>query len=135
MSALPIGKGEIRRSGKRTALLAFGSLLATALQAAEQLDATVANMRYVKPLDAELVKELAATHDLLVTLEENSVIGGAGSEVARVVETLPGRPRLLRLGLPDHFIDHGDQSQLLASVGLDSPGIIAAVELARTANS
>ncbi|CAI08636.1 1-deoxy-D-xylulose-5-phosphate synthase [Aromatoleum aromaticum] len=127
MSALPIGKGEIRRSGHRIALLVFGSLLFNALQAAEQLDATVANMRFVKPLDVTLIEELAASHDLLVTLEENIVIGGAGSEVARVLESLSDRPQLLRLGLPDTFIDHGDQSQLLESVGLDAPGIVAAI--------
>ncbi|WP_332675083.1 1-deoxy-D-xylulose-5-phosphate synthase [Aromatoleum sp.] len=127
MTALPVGKGEIRRSGKGIALLAFGSLLPNALGAADQLDATVANMRYAKPLDRTLIAELAATHDLLVTLEENAIIGGAGSEVARVLEELPQRPRLLRLGLPDRFIDHGDQAQLLESIGLDAEGITAAI--------
>ena len=135
MSALPIGKGEIRRSGHRIALLVFGSLLFNALQAAEQLDATVANMRFVKPLDVTLIEELAARHDLLVTLEENAVIGGAGSEVARVLESLPNRPRLLRLGLPDTFIDHGDQAQLLELVGLDAPGIAAAIKRTYPDNS
>jgi len=128
MSALPIGKGEIRRTGKRIALLAFGSLLGTALAAADELDATVANMRFVKPLDETLIGELAASHELLVTLEENSVIGGAGSEVARVLDGLSARPRLLRLGLPDLFVDHGDQAQLLQSVGLDKAGIMSAIE-------
>jgi 1-deoxy-D-xylulose-5-phosphate synthase len=127
MTALPIGKGEIRRQGSRIALLAFGSLLPNALQAAEQLGATVANMRFVKPLDTALIEQLAADHDLLVTLEENAVIGGAGSEVARVLESLPQRPRLLRLGLPDHFIDHGDQAQLFEQVGLHPAGIVAAI--------
>ena len=135
LSALPIGKGEIRRSGHRIALLVFGSLLFNALQAAEQLDATVANMRFVKPLDVTLIEELAARHDLLVTLEENAVIGGAGSEVARVLESLPNRPRLLRLGLPDTFIDHGDQAQLLELVGLDAPGIAAAIKRTYPDNS
>ncbi|MCK0505463.1 1-deoxy-D-xylulose-5-phosphate synthase [Aromatoleum anaerobium] len=135
MSALPIGKGEIRRSGQRIALLVFGSLLFNALQVADELDATVANMRFVKPLDVTLIEELAAGHDLLVTLEENSVIGGAGSEVARVLESLPNRPRLLRLGLPDTFIDHGDQAQLLELVGLDAPGIAAAIKRSYPDNS
>lgn len=127
LPALPIGKGEIRRSGRKTALLAFGSLLAPALEAAEALDATVANMRFVKPLDAALVTELAREHELIVTLEENTIIGGAGSEAARVLEALPDRPRLLRLGLPDRFIDHGEQRQLLAETGLDADSIISAI--------
>lgn len=135
MSALPIGKGEIRRQGKRIALLAFGSMLGAALEAGEALDATVANMRFVKPLDEALIAELAANHELLVSVEENAVAGGAGSEVARVLETLPRHPRFLRLGLPDRFIDHGDQAQLLASVGLDKAGILAAIERAYPVNS
>lgn len=135
MTALPIGKGETRRSGKRIALLAFGSMLGVALEAGEALDATVANMRFVKPLDEALIAELAANHDLLVSVEENAVIGGAGAEVARFLDTLPKRPRMLRLGLPDRFIDHGDQTQLLASVGLDKAGILAAIERVYPGNS
>ena len=135
MEALPIGKGEIRRTGKRIALLAFGNLLGTALQAAETLDATVANMRFVKPLDTDLIKTLAGSHDLLVTLEENAVAGGVGSEVSHVLDTLASRPRLLRLGLPDRFVDHGDQTQLLASVGLDCNGILRAIEAVYPAHS
>jgi 1-deoxy-D-xylulose-5-phosphate synthase len=127
LGTLPLGKGEIRRHGRKTALLAFGSLLAPALEAGETLDATVANMRFVKPLDETLITRLAQEHDLLVTLEENTVIGGAGSEVARVLDTLPARPRLLRLGLPDRFIDHGEQRQLLAEVGLDAAGIVSSI--------
>ena len=130
MRALPIGKGEVVRHGRGIALLAFGSLLGVAREVAETLDATVANMRFVKPLDAELVAELAASHELIVTLEESAVIGGAGAEVARVLDSLAARPRVLRLGLPDHFIDHGDQGQLLASVGLDRAGILASIERA-----
>ncbi|KAI5914972.1 1-deoxy-D-xylulose-5-phosphate synthase [Thauera sp. 2A1] len=135
MTALPIGKGEIRRHGQRIALLAFGSLLDVAMDVAEAIDATVANMRFVKPLDEALVAELAASHDLLVTLEENAVIGGVGAEVSRCVDGLRARPRVLRLGLPDRFIDHGDQAQLLASVGLDKPGILAAIERVDQLNS
>ena len=127
LSTLPIGKGEIRRRGQKTALLAFGSLLAPALEAAETLGATVANMRFVKPIDEALITQLAREHDLLVTLEENAVIGGAGSEVARVLDTLPARPRLLRLGLPDRFIDHGEQHQLLTETGLDAESIVTAI--------
>ena len=127
MSALPIGKGQVRRQGTRIALLAFGSMVSLAEGVGETLDATVVNMRFIKPLDEALVLELAAHHELLVTLEENAVIGGAGAEVSRVVETLAQRPRMLRLGLPDRFIDHGDQAQLLASVGLDEAGILASI--------
>ncbi|MBS0510921.1 MAG: 1-deoxy-D-xylulose-5-phosphate synthase [Proteobacteria bacterium] len=135
MTALPVGKGEIRRHGQRIALLVFGSLLDVAMDVAESIDATVANMRFVKPLDEALVAELAASHDLLVTLEENAVIGGVGAEVSRCVDGLRARPRVLRLGLPDRFIDHGDQAQLLASVGLDKPGILAAIERVDQLNS
>jgi len=127
MTALPIGKGDIRRRGHRIALLAFGSLVTVAEQVAQRLDATCANMRFVKPLDEALIAELAASHELLVTLEENAVIGGVGSEVSRMLDTLAERPRLLRLGLPDQFIDHGDQAQLLRSIGLDVDGVLAAI--------
>ena len=123
LDSLPVGKGEIRRRGRGVAILAFGTLLTSALEAAETLDATVANMRFVKPLDHALVKELAESHDLLVSVEENSVIGGAGSEVARSLETQGLKTSLLRLGLPDQFVDHGDQMLLLAEIGLDAKGI------------
>ena len=127
LDTLPIGKGEMRRKGNRVALLAFGSMLAPALTAAAGLDASVANMRFVKPIDAELLSELARTHELLVSLEENTVIGGAGSEVARCLENLGLNTPLLRLGLPDRFIDHGDSAQLLSQLGLDAVGIAASV--------
>ena len=120
---LIVGKGEIRREGKRIAILSFGTMLAAALEAAETLDATVANMRFIKPLDHALICELAARHDYLVTIEENAVIGGAGAEVARLVDALPTHPSVLRLGLPDHFVEHGDQAQMLAELGLDATGI------------
>ncbi len=132
MTALPIGKGEIRRQsirpeGKRIAILAFGTMVAPALAAAEEFDATVANMRFVKPLDAELVQRLAQTHDMLVTVEEGCVMGGAGSAC---IEALMGsgvsRP-VLQLGLPDRFIDHGDHAKLLARCGLDSAGIARSI--------
>ena len=124
LGELPIGKGEIRRRGKKIALLAFGSMLTPALQAAEELDATVANMRFVKPIDRELIAELAREHSLLISIEENMLIGGAGSEVARILDEIGQPVSFIRMGLPDHFIDHGDQTRLLAEVGLDKAGII-----------
>jgi 1-deoxy-D-xylulose-5-phosphate synthase len=127
LDTLPVGKGEVRRSGTSVALLAFGTLLTPALQAGETLGATVANMRFVKPLDEALVKELAQSHELLVSIEENAVIGGAGSEIARSLEQQGLTTPLLRLGLPDRFVDHGDQAQLLAENGLDAKGIVASV--------
>jgi len=127
MRALPVGRGEIRREGARRdggiAILAFGSMVAPALRAAEALDATVANMRFVKPLDAELVKRLAESHALLVTVEEHQIMGGAGSAVCEALAGLGLDQRILLLGLPDRFIDHGDPAKLLASVGLDAAGI------------
>ncbi len=127
LDELPLGRGEIRRRGKKVALLSFGSMLAPALQAAEELDATVANMRFVKPIDRELILELAREHSLLISIEENVLIGGAGSEVARVLDDAGSTVRFARMGLPDHFIDHGDQTRLLAEVGLDKAGIIHTV--------
>jgi 1-deoxy-D-xylulose-5-phosphate synthase len=128
MQALPLGRGVVRRRGKGgVAILAFGTLLKPALEAAEDLDASVADMRFVKPLDADLVAELAATHRLLVTIEESAIQGGAGSAVAECLSARAIVAALLQLGLPDRFIDHGDQAQLLASAGLDKAGIMAAV--------
>ena len=127
LNDLPLGKGEIRRKGKGVALLAFGSMLTPALAAAEELDATVANMRFVKPIDSELIVELAREHSLLVSIEENAIIGGAGSEVARVLEEIKHSAQFIRMGLPDRFIDHGDQSLLLSEIGLDKEGIIRTV--------
>jgi len=127
LGTLPLGKGEIRRRGRAVAILAFGSMLAPALAAGEALDASVANMRFVKPIDRELIAQLAGEHSLLVSVEENAVIGGAGSEVARVLEEIGSPVRLLRLGLPDRFIDHGDHARLLGELGLDGVGIAAAI--------
>ncbi|WP_370869010.1 1-deoxy-D-xylulose-5-phosphate synthase [Rhodoferax sp.] len=127
LDALPFGKGEIRRSGQRIAILAFGTLLYPALEAAKALDATVVNMRWAKPLDVVLLLQVAAGHEALVTVEEGAVMGGAGSAV---LEALAGagmtRP-VLQLGLRDAFIEHGDPAKLLALEGLDAPGIEAAV--------
>jgi 1-deoxy-D-xylulose-5-phosphate synthase len=128
LEALPIGKGEIRRQGKKIAILAFGSMLQPALEAAESLGATVVNMRFVKPLDNELVRQLATTHQLLVSVEENSVMGGAGSAVAEFLEAAGITIPLLQLGLPDRFIEHGAHEAMLAACGLDAAGIRAAIE-------
>ena len=120
---LPIGKAEIRREGKRIALLAFGSMLASALEAGAAFNATVVNMRFVKPLDEELVRELARNHDLLVTVEENVVAGGAGSAVNECLMAAGLATRVVNLGLPDRFIEHGDHREQLAQCGLDAAGI------------
>jgi 1-deoxy-D-xylulose-5-phosphate synthase len=130
MSALPLGKAELRREGRRVAILAFGSMLRPALEAAAELDATVANMRFVKPLDLALLRQLAESHELLVTVEEHAAMGGAGSAVCEALAALGLERRVLLLGLPDRFIDHGDPAKLLASVGLDAEGIRKAVAAA-----
>ena len=127
LQPLPLGKGEVRRKGGKTAILAFGSMLAPALLAAEQLDATVANMRFVKPLDEELVFGLAHDHELLVTVEENVIEGGAGSAVAECLQRGGINVPLLHLGLPDRFLEQGDPAQLLADCGLDAAGIGASI--------
>ena len=144
LESLPIGKGEIKRTstlkkGKKVAILAFGSMLAPALQAALVLDASVANMRFVKPLDVDLIAQLASTHDLIVTVEENALMGGAGAAVLEAMQnmhlTYPTlSPTLsstlsstLCLGLPDTFIEHGVHETMLAECGLDKSGIVNAI--------
>jgi 1-deoxy-D-xylulose-5-phosphate synthase len=125
-AALPvmeIGKGLVKREGKNVAILAFGSMVTPSLAAAEELNATVADMRFVKPLDVDLLKRLAQEHDYLVTVEEGCTMGGAGSAVAEALAAEGSAKPLLILGLPDRFIDHGDPALLLASVGLDANGI------------
>ena len=128
MQALTIGRGEIRRKGRKIAILAFGSMLIPAMQAGEKIDATVANMRFVKPLDIALITQLAAEHDLLVTVEENAVMGGAGAAVMEVLQGLGADIAVLCLGLPDRFIEHGTHETMLADCGLNADGIIAAIE-------
>ena len=123
LDVIEIGKGVVRREGKGVAILAFGSMVAPSLGAADSLNATVADMRFVKPLDVELVKQLAQNHDCLVTVEEGCTMGGAGSAVAEALAEAGIAKPLLILGLPDRFIDHGDPALLLASVGLDAHGI------------
>ncbi len=132
MTTLPVGRGEVRREAKRRtqriAILAFGSVVAPALAAAEMLDATVVNMRFVKPLDGALVARLARDHDAFVTVEEGVVMGGAGSAVAESLAAAGIEIPLLQLGLPDKFLDHGDPVELLAGCGLDARGIAASIQ-------
>ena len=127
MRALPVGRGEVRREGKRVAILAFGSMLAPALEAGEALNATVANMRFVKPVDRELAFRLATTHDVIVTVEEGVIAGGAGSAVAEALAADGVAVPIVMLGLPDKFVEHGDPQLLLAECGLDAAGIVRAV--------
>jgi 1-deoxy-D-xylulose-5-phosphate synthase len=127
MTAQPWGKGEIRRKGQGVAILAFGTLLYPALQAAERLDATVANMRFVKPLDAELVAELARTHDAIVTVEDGCLMGGAGGAVTEALNAAGLNVPVLQLGLPDEFVEHGDVGKLMSLCGLDAAGIEASI--------
>jgi 1-deoxy-D-xylulose-5-phosphate synthase len=119
----PWGKGVVRRQGQRVAILAFGTLLHPALKAAEGLGATVADMRFAKPLDAELVLQLARSHDALVTVEEGCIQGGAGSAVLECLAQAGVLVQVLQLGLPDQFVEHGDHGKLLAMCGLDASGI------------
>jgi 1-deoxy-D-xylulose-5-phosphate synthase len=133
LETLPIGKGEIVREstlkkGKKVAILAFGSMLAPALQAAPVLEATVANMRFIKPLDIALIAELASTHDLIVTIEENALMGGAGAAVLEAMQMLNLSNPTLCLGLPDTFIEHGVHETMLAECGLDSLGIVTSIQ-------
>ncbi len=123
LEALPYGRGEVRRRGKGVAVLAFGTLLHPALQAGERLNLTVANMRWAKPLDTQLVLQLAAEHDALVTIEEGAVMGGAGSAVGEALQAAGVLKPLLQLGLADEFAPHGDPARLLALQGLDAAGV------------
>jgi 1-deoxy-D-xylulose-5-phosphate synthase len=127
MAPLEIGKGRICREGKGIAILSFGTVLASALSAAESLDATVADMRFVKPLDMELIDALADDHQLLVTIEENAIAGGAGSAVTEYLNQQGRWMPVLQLGLPDLFIDHGKHAQLLKDIGLDAEGVLASI--------
>jgi 1-deoxy-D-xylulose-5-phosphate synthase len=123
LAELPWGKGEVRREGQRIAILAFGTLLHPALQAADKLDATVANMRFVKPLDVELLLQLARSHEAIVTVEEGCLPGGAGAAVMEALQAAGLKTPVLALGLPDQFIEHGDPAKLLSMCGLDAAGI------------
>ena len=128
LEALPYGKAEVRRRGRGIALLVFGTLLVPALEVAEQINATVVNMRWAKPLDTALLLQVAQQHEALVTLEEGAVMGGAGSAVAEALNAAAVVRPLLQLGLPDRFIEHGDPARLLALNGLDAAGIGSAIK-------
>ena len=127
LHALPFGKGEVRRTGQRIAILAFGTLLYPALEAGEALNATVVNMRWAKPLDTELLAQMAANHDALVTVEDGAIMGGAGSAVLEALQSLQLPKPVLVLGVPDVFTEHGDPVKLMAELGLDAVGIQASI--------
>jgi 1-deoxy-D-xylulose-5-phosphate synthase len=127
LEGLPFGKGEIRQQGSTIALLAFGTLLYPALEAAKAMGATVVNMRWAKPLDVELLLQVAQSHQALVTLEEGAVMGGAGSAVLEALQAAGVQISVLQLGLSDTFIEHGDPAKLMALQGLDAAGIQASV--------
>jgi 1-deoxy-D-xylulose-5-phosphate synthase len=127
MRALPLGKAEVRRRGRGVALLAFGAMVPAAEQVALELDATVVNMRFVKPLDEEMVLAMAESHAALVTLEDNAIMGGAGSAVSECLAAHRVLVPLLMLGIPDHFIEHGSRNECLAAAGLDAVSVLEAV--------
>ncbi|HLT99359.1 MAG TPA: 1-deoxy-D-xylulose-5-phosphate synthase [Burkholderiaceae bacterium] len=128
LETVPLGKAVVRREGKGLAILAFGTLLTAALEAGEELDATVVDMRFVKPLDEALVRELASSHEAFVTIEEGAIMGGAGSAVQECLSAHDILLPVLQLGLPDRFIDHGEQAALLSELGLDAAGILKSVQ-------
>jgi len=128
MTAIPIGKAEVIKKGKKIALLAFGNMLEEALKVAHKINATVVNMRFIKPLDIKLIRDLASSHKLLVTLEENAISGGAGSAVLEVISEYDLKCQTLRLGLPDKFVEQGSQEQLRKKYGLDAASITKSIE-------
>jgi 1-deoxy-D-xylulose-5-phosphate synthase len=131
MTALPLGKAELKRSGRDIAILAFGAMVAPALEAAEKLDASVVNMRFVKPLDEDMVLEMARSHELLVTVEDNAIAGGAGSAVSECLASHGISAPVFLHGLPDCFLEHGSREELLAYCHLDGEGIFRSVEAYR----
>ena len=128
MAAIPIGKAETIKKGKKIALLVFGNMLNEALKVADKINATVVNMRFIKPLDIKLIRDLASSHKLLVTLEENAISGGAGSAVLEVISEYDLKCQTLLLGLPDKFVEQGSQEQLRKEYGLDASSIIKSIE-------
>ena len=128
LESLPLGKAEVRHQGSRIAILAWGSMVTPALAAGKQLDATVVNMRFIKPIDEQLIRELAHSHDVFVTVEENVIAGGAGSAVNNFLQAQRLLKPVLNIGLPDSFVEQGSREELLALCGLDAQGIIAQVE-------
>jgi len=127
MQEIPLGTAQLKREGQRVAILCFGTLLHPALEAAQELDATVVNMRFVKPLDQEMLDQVVASHDVIVTIEENVVAGGAGSGVNEYLVAQGSTKPVLNLGLPDRYMDHGSQNELLSECGLDAVGIIKSI--------
>lgn len=128
MTAIPIGKAEVIRKGRTIALLAFGNMLEEALKAGDKINATVVNMRFIKPLDIKLIRDLGSSHKLLVTLEENTISGGAGSAVLEVISEYDLKCQSLRIGIPDKFVEQGGQEQLRKKYGLDAASIIKTIE-------
>ena len=128
MTAIPIGKAEVIRKGRTIALLAFGNMLEEALKAGDKINATVVNMRFIKPLDIKLIRDLGSSHKLLVTLEENTISGGAGSAVLEVISEYDLKCQSLRIGIPDEFVEQGSQEQLRKKYGLDAASIIKSIE-------
>ena len=128
MTAIPIGKAEVIRKGRTIALLAFGNMLEEALKAGDKINATVVNMRFIKPLDIKLIRDLGSSHKLLVTLEENTISGGAGSAVLEVLSEYDLKCQSLRIGIPDKFVEQGGQEQLRKKYGLDAASIIKSIE-------
>lgn len=127
LTALPIGKAELKRQGKQVAILAFGSMLAESMRAAETLNATVVNMRFVKPLDISMIETMAKQHQLIVTIEENAVMGGAGAAVMEALQALSIQSPILCLGLPDKFIEHGVHETMLSECGLNAEAMIETI--------
>ncbi|MGZ4992418.1 MAG: transketolase C-terminal domain-containing protein, partial [Methylobacter sp.] len=128
MTAFPIGKAEVRHQGSRIAILAWGSMVAPSMEVGKQLGATVVNMRFVKPIDTELVLELAKSHEVFITVEENVLAGGAGSAVNDFLQAQQILMPVLNIGLPDSFVEQGTREELLALCGLDVQGILAKAE-------
>jgi len=128
LTALEIGKAEFKRQGKKIAILAFGTMVSPAVEAAEKLDATAINMRFIKPLDTQLISDIAASHDLIITIEENTHLGGAGSGVAEFLLSIGNTTPVEIMGLPDKFLNHGDHKTMLSACGLDAVGIISTVQ-------
>jgi 1-deoxy-D-xylulose-5-phosphate synthase len=129
MTALPLGRGQVRREGRSgLAILVFGTLLESARKIAERIDATLVNMRFIKPLDESLVMSIAARHRGIVTVEENAVMGGAGSAVGEVLTAAGIQIPMLHLGIPDKFIEHGSRDSCLAAAGLDLASLSASID-------
>jgi 1-deoxy-D-xylulose-5-phosphate synthase len=127
-SILPVGKGKIVHTGEKIAIFAFGSMVHPALTVANEINATVCDMRFVKPLDLDLITQMCATHDYIVTIEENVIMGGAGSACLEAMQLLGLNNPTLQLGIPDEFIEHGDPKLLLSQIGLDASGILSSIK-------